>query len=243
MRTAIITGATRGIGKGLLLRLMAGDSVKIAAVYHKDEKSAAELKRICGGKNTELILEKLDISNFNDIMGFVDRVNDQFGRIDYLVNNVGTDIFKSIQDVTFEEWKKSQDIILNAPFIFCKSVLPYMREKKFGRIVNIGASSKDYMKGAAGLGPFGIHKAALNIFTKTLALEEIKNGITVNMVSPGSTEDAGIAPADKRIPVSLIPMGRRVIVDEVVEAIIYFLSDKAGGTTGQFIGVNGGMST
>lgn len=118
-----------------------------------------------------------------------------------------------------------------------------MRAQQFGRIVNIGASSKDYFKGTPGLGPFGIHKAALTVFTKTLALEEIINGITVNMVAPGSTRDAGTNPEERRIPVTLIPIGRRVEIDEVVDAIMYFLSDKANGVTGQFIGVNGGLST
>lgn len=242
MRTAIITGATRGIGRGIAARL-ASQGANIATVYHADEASADALKRLCGEKKSPLFIEKLDVRDFGRIPGFVGRVVERFGRIDYLINNVGADIFKTIDDVSFDEWRASQDLILNAPFLFCKAVLPYMRKEKFGRIINIGASSKDYMKGQPGLGPFAVHKAALTVLTKTLALEEIQNGITVNVVAPGSTRDAGTAPEELRIPVDRIPIGRRIEIEEVVEAVMYFLSDTAGSTTGQFIGVNGGLST
>jgi 3-oxoacyl-[acyl-carrier protein] reductase len=88
-----------------------------------------------------------------------------------------------------------------------------------------------------------VHKAALAIFTKTLALEEISYGITSNMVSPGSTAKAGILMEEERIPLSRIPLGRRASIEEVTDAIMYFLSDSATGVTGQLIGVNGGQST
>lgn len=81
-----------------------------------------------------------------------------------------------------------------------------MRRQRFGRIVNIGAASKDYDNGVPGYGPFGIHKSALLVLTKTLALEEIANGITVNMVAPGSTNNAGTIPEELRIPLNRIPL-------------------------------------
>ena len=110
-------------------------------------------------------------------------------------------------------------------------------------MLNIGASSKDYYKGAPGLAAFGVHKTALMVLTKTLALEEIGNGITVNMVAPGSTAGAGTLPEEERIPISSIPLGRRVLVEEVVDAVMYFLTDSANSVTGQFLGVNAGLST
>jgi len=241
-KTIIITGATRGIGKGLFDRL-SSESFNLATMYHSDDTSADLLRNTCIDKNIDFIIEKINVKDFNQVRLFVDKVISKYGRIDYLINNVGTSIFKTIYDTTLDEWEESQDILLNAPFVLCKSVLPIMRQQQFGRIVNIGASTKDYMKGVAGIGLFAIHKAALTVLTKTLALEEIKHGITVNMVAPGSTKDAGIIPEENRTSVSQIPIGRRIEIDEVVEAIMYFLSDKAGSTTGQFIGVNGGSST
>jgi 3-oxoacyl-[acyl-carrier protein] reductase len=241
-KTIIITGATRGIGKGLFNRL-SSEPFNFATIYHSDDKSADLLKTACLDKNIDFVIEKINVKDFKQVQLFVDNVIRKFGRIDHLINNVGTNTFKTIYDTSLDEWEESQDIILNAPFVLSKCVLPIMRQQQFGRIVNIGASTKDYMKGVAGIGLFAIHKAALTVLTKTLALEEIKHGITVNMVAPGSTKDAGTIPEENRTSISQIPIGRRIEIEEVVEAIMYFLSDKAGSTTGQFIGVNGGSST
>jgi NAD(P)-dependent dehydrogenase (short-subunit alcohol dehydrogenase family) len=241
-KVAIVTGPTRGIGLGLFRRLAAEKTI-VAGVYNHDEVSAESFRREVEKLGVDFLLEKMDVREFNKIPDFVGAVRERFGRVDYLVNNVGTDVAGTIFNVTRQEWQTSQDILLNAPFHFMKAVLPHMRERKYGRIVNLGASSTDYTTGAPGVGPFGIHKAALSILTKTLAMEEIQNGITVNMVAPGSTSGAGVLPEEERIPLSMIPLGRRVSVEEVVEAIRYFLSDQAAAVTGQFLGINGGMST
>lgn len=241
-RTAIITGATRGIGRGLFERLLA-ENVRIATVYHRDEQSAALFRADALKAGVKCRIDCLDLGDLNRLPAFVEDVHREFGRIDYLINGAGVDVFKTTFDTSLEEWRLSQDIMLNAPFVLCRAALPFMRAQGFGRIINIGASSKDYFKGTPGLTPFGVHKAALAIFTKSLALEEIRNGITVNMVAPGSTAGAGTNPEERRIPVTQIPIGRRVAVDEVVDAIMYFLSDGAGVVTGQFLGVNGGLST
>lgn len=90
---------------------------------------------------------------------------------------------------------------------------------------------------------FGVHKGALTLLTKTLALEEMMNGITVNMVAPGSTRNAGSLPEDQRIPAPSSPLGRRVEMEEVVEAVMYFLFENAGSVTGHCIVVSGGLST
>lgn len=241
-RVAIITGATKGIGHGIAERLLAR-GINVATVYHRDEEAAIRLRKAGEVAGVRILVEKCDVIAFSELENFASLVAGEFGRIDYLVNNVGIDIFKPIAELTYSEWKLSQDIMLNAPFILSKAVLPAMRKQKYGRIINIGASSKDYMKGTPGLAAFGVHKGALTLLTKTLALEEMPYGITVNMVSPGSTKDAGTFPEEKRIPITGIPLGRRVDITEVVEAVMYFLSDKAGSVTGQCIGVNGGLST
>lgn len=241
-RIAIITGATRGIGLGIFRRL-ASEGVGVATLYHRDEEAALRFEGEARQAGIPYLAQKVDARDFAALERFVVNIVAAFGRVDYLINNVGVDMFKPVFETTLDEWRLSQDIILNAPFVLAKSALSVMREHGFGRIVNIGASSKDYFKGAPGLGPFGVHKAALAILTKTLALEEIRNGITVNMVAPGSTAEAGTNPEEKRIPVSQIPIGRRVAIDEVVDAVMYFLSDRAACVTGQFIGVNGGLST
>ncbi len=241
-KTAIVTGATRGIGRGIFESLAKRD-VSVATVYHSDEGSAERFRQDAEALGGDAYIEKLDIARYELLEGFVGRVVERFGRVDYLVNNVGYDDWNMLYDITFEEWKLSQDIMLNAPFCLMKLVLPHMRKQNFGRIVNMGASSKDYLKGAAGIGAFGVHKAALTVLTKTLALEEAAHGITVNMVAPGSTAGAGTTPEHLRIRIESIPLGRRASVPEIVAAVEYFLSDAAAGVTGQFIGVNGGLST
>lgn len=241
-RVALITGGTRGIGRGIALELARQD-VNLAVIYGADQHSAEKLREDIVGLGGKVFLIRYDISQLDKINDIVCQVKGYFGRIDYLINNTGINIFKSINEVMFKEWKLSQDIILNAPFLFCQAVIPIMREQHYGRIVNISASGSDYLKGVAGLGPFGVHKAALVVLSRTLALEEISNGITVNVVAPGSTKDAGDMPEDQRIPVSRIPLGRRVEIDEVVHGVLYFLSDKSSGVTGQLLGINGGLST
>jgi 3-oxoacyl-[acyl-carrier protein] reductase len=241
-RAAIITGATKGIGHGIAERLIAV-GVNIATIYHGDDEAAGRLKKEGEAAHVRTLIEKIDVTAFSALEDFAALVLKEFGRIDYLINNVGIDIFKPVAELTFSDWRLSQDIILNAPFVLSKCVLPVMRKQGYGRIVNIGASSKDYLKGTSGLAAFGVHKGALTLLTKTLALEEIANGITVNMVAPGSTRNAGIFPEEERIPISSIPLGRRIEIGEVVEAVMYFLSDQAGSVTGQCIGVNGGLST
>jgi NAD(P)-dependent dehydrogenase (short-subunit alcohol dehydrogenase family) len=241
-RVAIITGATRGIGRGIAERLI-GSGTHVATIYHRDDEAASRLRKAGEAAGIRTLIEKSDVTAFPALEDFVALTLKEFGRIDYLVNNVGIDIFKPVADLSLSEWRLSQDVILNAPFVLSKAVIPVMRKQGHGRIVNIGASSKDYLKGTPRLAAFGVHKGALTLLTKTLALEEMVNGITVNMVAPGSTRNAGTFPEEQRIPIASIPIGRRVEIEEVVEAVVYFFSDKTGSVTGQCIGVNGGLST
>lgn len=241
-RTALVTGATRGIGRGIFERLIS-EGVSVATVYHRDKEAASGIADLAKQVGADCLVEKIDVTDHEGMEIFVRHAAERFGRIDYLINNVGGDTFKTIYDMTMDEWFASQHLILNAPVFLCKQVLPYMRRQGYGRIVNLGASSNNYLQGSPGLSPFGIHKAALTVFTRTLAMEEIGHGITVNMVAPGSTRDAGGKPENERMPISAIPIGRRVDIAEVVEPIMYFLSDAAAAVTGQVIGVNGGMST
>jgi NAD(P)-dependent dehydrogenase (short-subunit alcohol dehydrogenase family) len=241
-RTALVTGGTRGIGRGIVRQLIAA-GVRVATVYHEDESAARALIREGEDVGVHPLVARINVADFGPLEAFVNKTLQAFGRLDYLVNSVGVDIFKPIRDLSFEEWRLSQDVILNAAFHLCRLALAPMRAQRFGRIVNIGASSKDYLHGQAGMGAFGVHKAALTVLTKTLAVEEIAHGITVNMVAPGSTRGAGTLPESQRIPIGQIPLGRRVEIDEIAAAVMYFLSDLAASVTGQCLAVNGGLST
>ena len=240
-KTAIITGATHGIGLRLAERL-SEKGVKISTIYRNNDDQANSLKKIIENNGSESYIIKGDILDKNNIKTLIDSTVNEWNRIDFLINNIGIDIAKEIYYLSEEEWIMSQEIMLNVPFRTIKLCLPIMRKQKFGRIINMGASSRNYMKGQFGLSPFGINKAALTILTQTLALEEIKNGITSNMVAPGSTADSGVNKEEDRIPISQIPIGRRMARDEVVDGILFFLSENANSVTGQFLGINGGCS-
>jgi 3-oxoacyl-[acyl-carrier protein] reductase len=240
-RVAVITGATHGIGLRLVERL-AEKGVKIATIYRDNDEQAEKLKSYLENLKVEFIILKGDITHPNNISNLVATSFDKWGRIDFLINNIGNDTWGNIFDLSIEDWMNTEELLLNVPFRMMKECLPIMRKQGFGRIINVGASSKNYMKGQAGLAPFGIFKGALNILSQTLALEEISHGITVNVVAPGSTSDSGIHKEEDRIPINKIPIGRRISRDEVTEAMLYFLSENSGVVTGQFIGVNGGCS-
>jgi len=238
-KVALITGATHGIGLRLAEKLFE-KGVNIATIYRANDEQANNLQNILESK---CVIIKGDILDKSNLKILVEKTLSKWNRIDFLINNIGIDISKEIFNLTEEEWIKSQEIILNVPFRLIKLCLPIMRKQNFGRIINMGASSRNYMIGQAGLAPFGINKSALNILTKTLAIEEIKYGITVNMVAPGSTEESGVNKEEDRIPISNIPIGRRLTRDEIIDGIIYFLSENSKGVTGQFLGINGGCST
>lgn len=239
---AIITGGTLGIGRGLALHIARQQGV-VAVTYHHDDAAASALAEDIRELGGRCQLARFDICDEQARVAFVADMLARFGRIDILVNNVGIDDFRTVLETPLADWRRSQDILLNAPFHLCQLAIPAMRAQRFGRIINIGASSKNYLTGVPGMAAFGVHKAALTVLTKTMALEEIAHGITVNMVSPGSTANAGRNPEEDRIPLVCIPIGRRVTIEEVVAAAAYFLSDAAAVVTGQVIGVNGGLST
>jgi len=240
-KTAVITGATHGIGFRLAERL-SEKGVRISTIYRNNDDQAHNLKKIIDNNGSESFIIKGDIVDKDNIKNLIQGTINKWNRIDFLINNIGIDITKEIYNLSEEEWITSQEIMLNVPFRTIKLCLPIMRKQKFGRIINMGASSRNYMKGQFGLSPFGINKAALNILTQALALEEIKNGITSNMVAPGSTADSGVNKEEDRIPISQIPIGRRINRDEVTDGIIFFLSENANSVTGQFLGINGGCS-
>jgi 3-oxoacyl-[acyl-carrier protein] reductase len=240
-KVAVITGATHGIGLRLAERL-SEKGVRISTIYRSNDDQANNLKKVISYNGSELFIIKGDIIDKNNIRKLIEGTINKWNRIDFLVNNISIDITKEIYNLSEDEWIKAQEIMLNVPFRIIKLCLPIMRKQNFGRIINMGASSRNYMKGQAGLAAFGINKAALNILTQTLALEEIKHGITSNMVAPGSTAESGVNKEEDRIPISQIPIGRRIARDEITDGILFFLSENANSVTGQFLGINGGCS-
>jgi len=161
-RVALVTGGTRGIGRGIVESLL-GHGVAVATTYHQDEAAAESLRRYGQESRAQLLVEKFDVTQLNQVAEFVRRTHQRFGRIDYLVNNVGADCCRPIADIAVKEWLDSADLILHAPFAFARAVVPIMRQQRFGRIINIGASYRNYTSAHAGFAPFSVFKGALGV--------------------------------------------------------------------------------
>ena len=114
-RVAVLTGATKGIGHGIAKRLIAA-GVAVATIFHRDGEAADRFRKEAGASGGRIIVERIDVTDFSALERFVASVLKEFGRVDYLINNVGISIFKPVHDLTFDEWGVSQDVILNAPF-------------------------------------------------------------------------------------------------------------------------------
>lgn len=232
-KIALVTGSSRGIGREIALRIV--DVASGVAVHYKTDRVAAEdvvgnIKKkgkLADSFCADLIKEK-------EATSLIKKVEEKFGRIDILINNFGPILVKSWQKMTSSEW----DYILRSNLmsaLYClKAVLPGMRKRKWGRIVNLGYSRAEQLVAFSTITPYAIAKTGLLILTRTVAASEASAGITANMVSPGLVE-GGILPLNKNIP-----MGRLGEFKDVAEAVLFLVSERAGFITGTNLVVSGG---
>lgn len=231
-RIALVTASSRGIGREIALRL--ADDVSGVAVHYRDNASAAEevreeIKR--KGKRCQAF--RADLTNEEEALRLIQRAEEEFGRIDILVNNFGPLISKPWMDVTTDEW----ELMFRGNFLSAlhclRAALPGMRERKWGRIINIGYSRVEHLGAYSMIAPYAVSKTALLILTRSAAVSEVKSGITVNMVSPGLIE-GGVLPGKGKIPEEMI--GKRA---DVAEAVSFLASEKAVRITGTNLVVAG----
>ncbi|HXW77393.1 MAG TPA: beta-ketoacyl-ACP reductase, partial [Candidatus Eremiobacteraceae bacterium] len=238
-RVALVTGGTRGIGAAISADL-ASHGNHVAAGFSKDrEKAEAMLARHPGGS---ISLHQGKIDDFDDCKRVVSEVLRDFGRIDYLVNNAGITIDKTVRKMSDEEWHAVLDVNLSGAFHMTKAVLEHMLDRGSGRIVNI--SSVIGETGNVGQANYAASKAGLFGFTKSLALETARKGITVNCVAPGfiETEMVGAMPkAALDVVIEKIPLRRLGRPEEVARVVRFLLEDEAGYITGAIYSVNGGL--
>ena len=238
-QAALVTGASRGIGKAIALEL-AREGAKVALNYaSSDAKAQAvadEIKELGG----EAVLAKANLADPAEARAMVAKVIEQFGGLDILVNNAGITRDRSIKKLTDDAWQEVIQTNLNGYFYCTSAALPTMLEKKSGRIVNI--SSMNGQIGAFGQANYSAAKGGIIAFTKTAALELAKSGITVNTVAPGFTETDMFAEVPENIQGQIkdrIPMGRFAKPEEIAKAVLFLISD-GDYITGQQINVNGG---
>jgi len=239
-KVALITGASRGIGKAIAVEL-AKNNMNVVINYNKDEKEIAvvveEIKKI----GVDSIAVKADISNFEECAFMINTVKDKFGFLDILVNNAGAIYDKSLKNMTKEQWDLVVRTNLDGTYNVTKNALPLI--KYGGRIINI--SSIVGISGNHGQTNYAASKAGIIGFTKSLAKELGKQKITVNAVAPGFIEThmtRNVPFLRKRMILSMIPVGRAGTPEDVANLVVFLSSEKAGYITGQVIRIDGGLN-
>jgi acetoacetyl-CoA reductase len=238
-RVAIVTGGTRGIGAAITSSL-ATHGCHVAAGFSKDRGKAEELLKKHPSGSISLHQGRVDLPE--DCARVVAEVLKTYGRVDYLVNNAGITLDKTVRKMTVEEWRTVLQVNLSGAFYMSKAVLEHMLERGSGRIVNI--SSVIGETGNVGQANYAASKAGLLGLTKSLALETARKGITVNCVAPGfiATEMVEAMPkAVLDMVVEKIPLRRLGRPEEVARVVWFLLEDEAAYITGAAYNVNGGL--
>jgi len=238
-KIAVVTGGSRGIGASIAKELgKQGASVVIN--YNDSHKKAQEVVEEIMAMGGQAVALQADISNAESTKTLVDEVLAKFGRIDILVNNAGITRDKTFNKMSYEEWHKVIDTNLSSVFNTCKVVLPAMLDQKYGRIINI--SSVVGQAGGFGQTNYAAAKAGMVGFTKSLALETAKKGVTVNAICPGfiGTDMVRDMPVNSlETIVAQIPMRKLGEPAEVAKGVVFICESDY--MTGQCLNLNGGL--
>ena len=235
-RIALVTGGTRGIGEGICLALKEQGRTVIAN-YAGNDKAAAEFKQ-----QTGINVFKFDVGDFDACTAAVKTITEEFGPIEILVNNAGITRDATMGRLTRDMWDAVIDTNLGSCYNMCKLTFDGMRAAKFGRVVNIG--SINGQAGQYGQVNYAAAKSGIHGFTKALAQEGARFGITVNAIAPGyvDTEMVRAVPGEVlRKIVAKVPIGRLGTVQDIARGVAFLTAEEAGFVTGSTLSINGGQ--
>ncbi len=239
-QTAIVTGAGRGIGREIA-RELAATGANVVLNYATSGEAAKALAHELSEYGGKHLTVQADVADFEETQNMVKTVFEAYGRIDVLVNNAGITRDKTLKNMSFGQWDEVIHTNLYSVFNCTKSVLPFMLDRKFGRIVNI--SSFVALAGNIGQANYAATKSGMIGFSKSVALEVARHGITVNVVCPGFTETDMLWEVPENIRQRIldrIPMGRFGTAEEIAKCVRYIVSE-AHYMTAQTISINGGV--
>ena len=232
---ALVTGSATGIGRGIALALARG-GYDVAVHYRR---SAAHAEATCAeieAFGARAIMLPADVTEQGAAATLVHEAHEGLGGLTVLVNNVGNYVYKSLDEVSVEEWKDVFATNLDATFATCGAAVPLMRAAGGGRIVNLGYAGAQSIVARPNLTAYAIAKTGVVLLTKAIARAEAANGITANVVAPGVIENSATKPLRE------IPAGREGRIEEVAAAVLYFVSPEAAYVTGQVLEVAGGWN-
>ncbi|MGB7848709.1 MAG: SDR family oxidoreductase [Candidatus Acidiferrum sp.] len=239
-RVAVVTGGGRGIGRGIALRL-AQEGARVAVAYRANKAAAQMALRQMQAAGADCVAVETDVSQTGRAEQLIKTVADRYGRIDVLVNNVGDFRWGTLTESSVEEWSSIFDSNVKTVFYMCRAALPIMRKGRWGRIINMGAVGAERAFGQAKISAYAAAKAAVVALSRSLALEEAKNGITVNVVNPSTIDEKDLTLEEARkLKDARYPIGRPPTVDDVAAAVAFFASEEAEYVTGQVVNVSGG---
>ena len=233
-RVAIVTGGTRGIGAAIARGLKASGAT-VAATYHGNDEAAAKFKA-----ETGVAAYKWDVADSMACADGVKRIEADLGPVEVLVNNAGITRDTMFHRMTWDQWSAVIRTNLDSMFAMTRPVIEGMRERGRGRIVNI--SSINGQKGQVGQVNYSASKAGIIGFTKALAQENARKGVTVNCICPGYIDTdmvAGVPPKVLEAIIAQIPIGRLGKAEEIASLVVYLVSDEAAFMTGAVLTANG----
>ena len=235
-RVALVTGGTRGIGRAIVERLKA-DGMQVAAGYSGNDAAAEACAKELG-----VMVVKGNVGNFADCRHAVDMVEAQLGPIEVLVNNAGITRDGVFHRMSSEQWSEVIRVNMDSLFNMTRQVIEGMREREWGRIINI--SSINGQKGQIGQTNYSAAKAGLIGFTKALALENARKGITVNCIAPGYIDTEMVQAVPEKVLEGIIagiPVGRLGRGEEIADMVAFLAGEHAGYVTGSTLSLNGGQ--
>ena len=235
-RVALVTGGSRGIGAAIAISL-ADAGVSVAVNYREQELQAKSVADALRGLGVDAMTVRADVSKADEVAGMVAAIERELGPVDILVNNAGVGLIRNVEDLTEADFDTTIAVNLKSVFLCTQAVLPGMRARKWGRIVNISSGAA---RGAGGIGPhYNASKAGMEGLTRGYAARLVKDGITVNAVAPSLIETDMVRQGLASSP-SRIPLGRFGTPQECAQVVMMLVGNAY--MTGQTVALSGGMS-